>query len=79
MATQADMILEFAHFLGETYKDTVVERYGHEMKFQNPSVHAEVYVTLNGRPHQKYVDKKHNLLLIKNNLAERTWLEPFNP
>jgi len=79
MATQPDMILQFAHHLGELYKDTTINRFGHSLVFHHPSVHAEVFVTLNGRPHQKYVDKKHDLLLIDNNLAERNWLEPYQP
>lgn len=77
MSTQPDMILQFAHYLESAFHDTIIIRHGVEMKFNSPSVHAEVYVTLNSRPHQLFVDKKHNLTQIENNLTARDWLEPF--
>lgn len=79
MATQPDMILQFAHFLGNEYQDTTITRFGHELSFKDPEIHAEVNVTLNGRPHQTFVSKEINLLTINNDLSERTWLSPFNP
>lgn len=77
MSTQPDMILQFAHYLEEEYKDTTVERFGTQMTFTAPEVHAEVFVTLNSRPHQLYVDREHNLASIDNDLSERDWLEAF--
>ena len=77
MSTQPDMILQFAHHLEEKFTDTTVNRYGIDMKFNQPEVHAEVYVTLNSRPHQLYVDRKHDLAAIDYDLTERTWLEAF--
>ncbi|UKN02071.1 HTTM domain-containing protein [Paracrocinitomix mangrovi] len=77
MSTQPDMILQYAHHLEDVYQDTVVVKHGVEMEFNQPEIHAEVYVTLNSRPHQLYVDKKHNLATIENDLSQRNWLEEF--
>jgi hypothetical protein len=78
MSCQPDMILDYAHFLGEKYQDTTFMPFGQPLSFKNPEICGEIYVTVNGRPNQLYVDKKHNLLEIKNDLSQRTWLEPFN-
>lgn len=79
MSTQPDMILQYAHHLQTTYTDTTLILGDHHLKFENPEIHAEIYVTLNGRPSQLYVRKTHNLAAIKNDLSNRYWLEPFNP
>jgi hypothetical protein len=77
MSTQPDMILQFAHHLGEQFADTVI-RYGTQrVHLQRPKIEAEVYVTLNGRPHQLYVSRKTNLMNKTYNLYHRSWLEPF--
>ena len=75
MSMQPDMILEYAHYLGEIYSDTTVEIHGHKFTFAAPEVHAEVYVTLNGRPSQLFVDRSVNLLAVPNDLGERNWIE----
>ena len=77
MSTQPDMILEYAHYLQTVYMDTTIEFGSQNLSFKNPEVHAEIYVTLNGRPSQLYVDKKHNLAAIKNDLSHRYWLEDY--
>jgi hypothetical protein len=77
MSTQPDMILQYAHHLKNTYSDTTIRFGSEELNFKNPEVHAEIYVTLNGRPSQLYVHKKHNLAAIENNLSNRYWLEDF--
>ena len=41
MSFQPDMILEYAHYLGDTFK---------KRGFNDVSVYADSYVTLNGRP-----------------------------
>ena len=77
MSTQPDMILQFAHHLEGEFVDTIVERHGVEMAFKKPEVHAEVYVALNSRPHQLFIDPKHNLASIENDLTERNCLEDY--
>lgn len=77
MSTQPDMILQYAHYLRETYTDTTLYLGKNKFTFDEPEVHAEIFVSLNGRRSQLFVDKKHNLAAIKNDLSDRTWLEPF--
>jgi hypothetical protein len=77
MSTQPDMILQYARYLQKTYTDTTLSVGTTEMKFTKPEVHAEIYVTLNGRPSQLYVNKNHNLAAIENDLSHRYWLEDF--
>lgn len=77
MSTQPDMILQFAHYLTETYTDTVVIINNHSFTFAAPEVHAEIYATLNGRRSQEFVNKALNLSAIPNNLSERNWITPL--
>lgn len=76
MSTQPDMILQYANYLGHRYSDTTFNKYGIDFNFLKPEVHAEVYVTLNSRPHQLYVCKEIDLLQI-NPSNDRDWLEPY--
>ena len=77
MSFQPDMILQYAHHLEDIYADTTISTSMVNLKFKDPEIHAEIYVTLNGRPSQLFVDKKHNLAGIENNLSHRNWLEPY--
>lgn len=65
MAFQSDMVLQFAHFLRDEF-----ETQGHE----DISVYADVWVSLNGRPSQRFIDKKVNLASQPYGLAPRSWL-----
>ena len=78
MRHQPDMILQYASYLEETYQDTTISTGHVDLKFKNPEIRAEVFVTLNGRPSQLFIDKKHNLAALENNLSHRYWLEPYN-
>lgn len=77
MATQPDMILQYAHHLGEIYQDTVLTYGTQSVHLRRPSVEAEVFVSLNGRPHQLYISRKTDLMTQTYTLKHRTWLEPF--
>lgn len=65
MAMQPDMILQFAHFLREYYAAQGV---------QNPSVRAEVYVTLNARPSRLLLDPNFNLAAENDGWKNKTWI-----
>lgn len=67
MAMQPDMILQFAHFLGEHYAAQGV---------QNPSVRAEVYVTLNAQPSQLLIDPQRDLTQIRDGWKTKDWIMP---
>jgi hypothetical protein len=68
MAMQADMILQYAQFLKNHYQTKGMEV---------SKVRAEVYVTLNGRPSQLYINPNINLLTLKDSWANKSWINPF--
>jgi hypothetical protein len=79
MATQPDMILQYAQYLKTKFQDTTLNINGKPYQIKNPSIHADIFVSLNGRPSQRFVSKKHDLTRFSYNLAHRNWLEPFKP
>lgn len=68
MATQPDMMLQFAHFLKEKYS---------KEGFLNLEVSAESYVTLNGRRAQPFVDSTVDLAKEKDTFLPKKWILPF--
>ena len=68
MAAQADFILQYAHYLGDFYKEN-----GHP----NVEVYVENYVTLNGRRSKAFIDPKTNLLTQTESFRHKSWLLPF--
>ncbi len=79
MSTQPDMILQYAHYLGEQFRDTVLVYGKQRVHLRNPAVEASIHVTLNGRPHQLFVDRKTNLMRESYSLQHRTWIAPYQP
>lgn len=77
MNTQPDMILQYAHLLGDIYSDTVLHFGKNSFHLKNPSVHARIFVTLNGRPSQLYIHEKHDLTQFNYNLKRRSFIEPL--
>jgi hypothetical protein len=67
MAMQPDMIIQFAHFLKEHYQQHGVT---------NPSVRAEVYVTLNAKPSQLLIDPNVDLTTIRDAWKPKPWILP---
>jgi hypothetical protein len=70
MATQPDMILQYAHFLAGEYRQKGIE---------NPIVTAESYVTLNGSGSRLYIDSTVNLATERETLGHKRWILPFRP
>ena len=68
MSTQADMILQYAQFLEKHYQENGIN---------NPVIKAEVYVTLNGRPSQLFIDSSLNLTGIKESFLPKKWILPL--
>jgi hypothetical protein len=68
MAMQPDMILQYAHFLGNHYEAKGIYK---------PRVRAEVYVTLNARPSQLYIDSTVNLMTIKDGWRHKWWVKEY--
>ena len=69
MSFQPDMILEYAHFLGNYYK---------KQGFPEPQVFVDSYVTLNGRPGQAMVNPKTDLFKQEESFRPKTWVAKFN-
>jgi len=68
MSTQPDMILQYAHFLGDHFRSQ-----GHE----NLEVYVESFVALNGRRSRPFIDPKRNLLEIREGFGHKDWVLPW--
>jgi hypothetical protein len=69
MATQPDMILQYAHILREHY-----EKAG----FQSPKVYVDSYVTLNGRLGKPLVDPHTDLAQQTESFDHKPWILSSN-
>ncbi len=78
MATQPDMILQYAQILKKFYHGKKLHYGNHKFLIENPEIRARIYVSLNGRPSKLFVTKEHDLTKLPYNLYHRTWIEPFN-
>lgn len=68
MSSQPDLILEYAHYLGNHFKSQ-----GHE----NIQVFVESYVALNGRLSAPFIDKNVDLYAEKESFKPKHWILPF--
>jgi hypothetical protein len=68
MATQPDMILQYAHYLHDVYKGATG---------RDPVVTVESYVTLNGSGSRLYIDSTVDLAKQSENFYHKTWILPF--
>lgn len=69
MSTQPDMILQFAHYLGDYYRRRGVN---------DPKVTVEVYVTLNGKASQLFIDPTIDLTTIREGFEHKDWILPMS-
>lgn len=67
MATQPDMILQFAHFLEQEYKNQGLE---------DVEIRAESHVTLNGRKSRPLINSNVDLTEEKRGFAHKEWILP---
>ena len=65
MATQPDLILQYAHIIKEE-----VESRG----LKNPIINAEVYVTLNGSRSKLFIDPEVDLTKLQDNFKPKEWI-----
>lgn len=68
MATQPDMLIDYAHFLKQEFQ---------AKGFHDPEIVVESYVTLNGKASQLIVDKQTDLGREEDNFKPKTWVLPF--
>ncbi|MDB5274252.1 MAG: deoxyribonuclease HsdR [Chitinophagaceae bacterium] len=67
MSTQPDMILQYAHFLHDTYEMGGIK---------DPVVTVESYVMLNGSASQLFIDKQVNLAKENESFRHKAWILP---
>ncbi|MEC8835474.1 MAG: HTTM domain-containing protein, partial [Bacteroidota bacterium] len=68
MATQPDMILQYAHYLSRKYSED----------WQNEvEVYAHCWCSLNGRGSTPYINSDVNLAKEKDSFSPKTWILPF--
>lgn len=70
MATQPDMLINYAHFLKQEFKNKGI--------VNEPEIVVESYVTLNGKASRLMVDKTTDLSLEEDNLKPKKWIIPNN-
>jgi hypothetical protein len=68
MATQPDMILQYAHILVDYYS---------QRGFTKPQVYVDSYVALNGRMGKPLVDPRTDLSLCRESFSHKPWITPF--
>ncbi|AEV32538.1 Vitamin K-dependent gamma-carboxylase [Owenweeksia hongkongensis DSM 17368] len=68
LATQPDLILQFAHFLEKEYQEKGIE---------DPIITAEVYVTLNGQGSRLFIDPNTDLTKVNDSFAAKEWILPY--
>lgn len=69
MATQPDMILQYAHMIKDHYA---------AQGFKDPQVYVNSYVALNGRRSKPLVDPATDLAKEKDSFAHKPWILPFD-
>ena len=69
MRIQADLILEFAHYLEDYYQ---------EKGILDPEIYVNSYIAFNGRTSQPYIDPKVDLTKIEDTWQHKNWILPFN-
>ncbi len=69
MAMQPDLILQYAQFLKNHYKNKGLKV---------SKIRADVYVTLNARPSKLLIDTQQNLLEITDSWKPKNWILPFD-
>jgi hypothetical protein len=68
MATQPDMILQFAHHLEQVYQ---------EKGIKDVQIRANCFVTLNGKRSRLFIDPEIDLTQIKEGFAHKLWVLPL--
>ncbi len=69
MSFQPDFILEFAHFLGDHYR---------QQGYENIEVYVDSHVALNGRRSTPFINPRVNLLDHQDSFERKTFILPFN-
>jgi hypothetical protein len=68
MATQPDMILQYARFLEKKYEETGM---------RDPQITVESYVTLNGKGSRLFINRYVDLTRINDSFTNKWWILPL--
>ncbi len=79
MATQPDMILQFAHHLSNNFEDSIFyETTGEIINLgKKPKITADVKVALFNKGSRSFIDKKVNLSNEKRGFKNKNWVLPY--
>lgn len=77
MSTQPDMILQFAHYLRDTYKDKVFYENNDTIHMGTPSVYVDAKVSLFNKGSKTYINPNIDLASQPFNLRNRTWISSY--
>jgi hypothetical protein len=69
MATQPDMILQYAHILKDFYS---------KKGYESPQVYVDSYVALNGRLGRPLVNPRTDLAKEHESFLPKSWIIPLN-
>lgn len=69
MATQPDMILQYAHILKDFYSS---------QGFESPQIFVDSYVALNGRLGRPLIDPRTDLARETDSFRNKSWITPLN-
>ena len=79
MSTQPDMILQYAHFLSEFYKDSTFNESNGELieLGDRPKITADVKVSLFNKGSRPFINKNVNLSSINRGFKHKNWILPY--
>jgi len=79
MSTQPDMILQYAHFLSDEFKDsTILESDGETINLgSNPKITANIQVSLFNKGSRTFIDPNINLASTNRGFKNKDWILPY--
>ncbi len=77
MATQPDMILQYAHYLRDQYKNYTYELDGKTQKIEVPEVYGSVKVALFNKGSRMFIEPNVDLAKEKRGFASKKWILPY--
>ena len=69
MASQPDMILQYAQFLKKKYE---------ELGMKDPIITVDSYVTLNGEGSRPFINKNIDLTKLTDGFENKWWILPYD-
>jgi hypothetical protein len=77
MATQPDMILQYAHYLRDEYTNYSYETNRGTEKIKIPEVYGAIKVSLFNKGSRTFIDQSVNLAKEKRGFAPKKWISPY--